>query len=438
MISKRLASAVLFGTILWLTVGCSSVPPAPPHAAPHTAAGEDDDDGWLFDRLTGRTPTDDSRVVQASASEPVGNSYSDRRGYDELVYDDEEEDDSGFDWEDLDPENVYNSAKAALGYGPDEGKARAYFAEGEGLFAEGERLLRQQQKSEATAKFESAAGKFKSAGKRWPDTPLEEDALFKQAESHFFADEYPKAQDSYDNLLKKYDNSQYLGTAAERLFAIGRYWEGLHEKDPSWPVTPNVTDGTRPTFDTLGNALKAYETIRMKDPSGPLADESIMAAAIVHYKKNQFEDAAYYFDLLRKNYTDSKYQKQAHLLGVESKLHIYQGAPYDDTPLVEADEIASQAAIQFGRELGEDFTKLTKIRNDIIEEVAERDYQMGQFYEKKKYYRSARFYYRAILDTHPHTAAAEKARTRLMEIRNEPDVPVNHLQWLTDPFGSKG
>ena len=37
-----------------------------------------------------------------------------------------------------------------------------------------------------------------------------------------------------------------------------------------WPVTPNVTDGTRPMFDTFGYAVQAYERVRTVRSQGPV------------------------------------------------------------------------------------------------------------------------------------------------------------------------
>src|SRR3990172_2006816 len=91
-------------------------------------------------------------------------------------------------------------------------------------------------------KYKEAAGKFATAADRWPDSPLEEDALFLKGESEFFADQYPKAHDTYGGLMKKYSNTRHLDTVVRREFAIGHYWEQLQDAKPTWPVTPNVTD----------------------------------------------------------------------------------------------------------------------------------------------------------------------------------------------------
>ena len=123
----------------------------------------------------------------------------------------EEEKKKGFELSDLAPENVWKNMKKATGYGPDEKIARAAMQEGQTLFRE--------------KKYTEAAAKFATTADRWPDSPLEEDALFLKGESEFFADQYSKAHDTYGGLLKKYVNTRHLDTVAAREFAIGRYWE---------------------------------------------------------------------------------------------------------------------------------------------------------------------------------------------------------------------
>ncbi len=105
-------------------------------------------------------------------------------------------------------------------------------------------------------------------------------------------------------------------------------------------------------FDTFGYAIAAYQNVRMYDPTGPLADDSLMASAVAYFRHGQFEDAAADFDLLRKEYPNSEHQKAAHILGLQAKMRVYQGKYYDPTALNEAGEIADQTLAQFGDQLG--------------------------------------------------------------------------------------
>ena len=402
--------------------GCRGVPPAPAHAQTSAPRGEDEDDeGWLFDRLMGRGGSNSARsapprqpptsgVIPASATEPAT----------PPPVAPAKQEESGFDLEDLDPENVWKNVKKATGFGPDEGKAKRLMEEGNALFRE--------------KKYAEAGGKFKSAAGRWPDSPLEEDGMFMTAECYFFADKYPKAQDAYDNLLKKYDNSRYLDTAVKRLFAIGRFWEQTHDANPHWPVTPNLTDGKRPLFDARGNALKAYETIRLKDPTGPLSDDAVMATANSYFRAGRFEDASFHFDIIRKEYPNSEHQLTAHLLGLQAKRRMYQGSKYDDTPLKDSAEIADQTLKQFHRQLGPERRRVAAMRDQITEQKAERDWDMARYYDDKKCYGAARYYYGLLIKEYPLTKFAQQARQRIEEIRGEPDVPPDNFKWLTGMF----
>jgi outer membrane protein assembly factor BamD (BamD/ComL family) len=325
-------------------------------------------------------------------------------------------------WAKLAPENVYKSIKKATGYGPNETIARADFKAGQDLFRQ--------------KKFSEAADKFKTAADHWPDTPLEEDALFMLAESQFFSDQYPKAHDAYAKLLKKYTNTRHLDWAVRREFAIGRYWEQLDDYQRKWPTTPNLTDKSRPLFDTFGYAVQAYQNVRMYDPAGPLADDSLMATAVAYFRRGQFESAAEDFDLLRREYPNSEFQKYAHILDLQAKMRVYQGKYYDPTALTEAGEIADQTMAQFGAQLGAEQARVVKAKRQILEEKANREFAMAQYYEKQKYYGAARYYYQGLIQAYPTTQRANDAREKLEALKGLPDEPPNRFKWLTDLFPS--
>jgi len=428
---------------LWVALaGCKSVPPIPEHARARGYTTETEGDGWLYRNLTGQEPAPSesgspagagtSEIARTSAEEPVapgaGTSGKDPalqpllepipptgKGY--VV--DEVEEEKGFELSDLAPTTIYKNLKAMAGYGPNEGVARA-------LFQEGQDLYNQKQ-------FAEAAEKFKSAAARWPDSPLEEDALFMLGESYFFADRYPRANDAYGQLLKKYEYTRHLDTTVKRLFAIGRYWEQLSATVSSWEWV-NMMDSTRPVFDTFGYGIKAYDTVRLHDPTGPLADDSIMAAGNAYFVRGRFEEAAYQYDLIRKEYPKSEHQVKAHLLAIQSKVGMYQGPLYEGAPLKEAGEVAQQALTVFGRELGDERTRVVETKNKVNEELAMRDWSIGQYYDRRKYFGAARYYYQAVLEEHPQSEAARLAEARLEEIRGLPDRPPNRFKWLTTLF----
>jgi outer membrane protein assembly factor BamD (BamD/ComL family) len=460
--------------ILALLIGSQSVPFGPivnAYSQEAVSSDSDSEDGWLWSRLFGKKttePTTDKQSVssnQTADSAPVANAQAvaasaqgsrviqDRAvqqtsavrdlsdidrplrassvpdmdgdsldGLEELVGSDDDDllSDTGFDWESLAPENVFKSFQEVIGLGPDVDTAKEAFREGRALYRHKE--------------YHNAAKKFKRAARRWPDSLLEERALFYQAEAHFLADEYSEAHDTIGQLLKKYENSRHLDLAVDRLFRIGCYWEQKSNVEKHWPVTPNFTDSTQPRFDTFGHALKSYEMVALHDPTGPLADDSLMTMANAYFNRNRFEDAAMYYDRIREDYPRSEFQIKAHLLGMKSNEEMYQGAIYDGTPLKEADQVAEQALRQFGRRLGDDYGLVIEARNRFNAKMAERDWSMAQYWEKKGENKAARYYYREVIKQYPSTPVAQAAKQRLTEIADLPDKPANNFRWLTTLF----
>ena len=324
-------------------------------------------------------------------------------------------------WDSIKDSAWVNSAKKLVGRDRNEPKARRLFAEAEKQFEAKE--------------YDEAADNYKAAARHFPDTELEEDALFMLGECYFFGDKYPAASDAYGELLAKYENSRHLDKVVQRQFAVARYWADLQRANPRWVLNPNVIDRTRPTWDTAGNAIKAYESVRMHDPTGPLADDSIMATANEHFLGDKFDDADYFYGLLRSDYPKSEHLMQAYLLGLRSKLRKYKGPRYDSAALAEAERLIDEMLTQFPHELDRDELQRVKQAKVAVEaQLAERDWEMGEFYYKTKHYRAAGYYYESVVKEFPETKFAELARERLVETKDLPPEPPQRLKWLSNLF----
>lgn len=320
--------------------------------------------------------------------------------------------------ESLAPKKVWSDAKKAVGQGPNEQIARQALAEGDDLFRQ--------------KKYVEAAKAYRRAYDRWPDSPLEEEAIFKAGESEFFADRYDYAEDEYGLLVKKFTSTQYLKQITERRFAIARYWEQYYRAKPSFVLMPNLFNRTLPMFDTGGHAIKVYERIRLDDPIGPRADDAVMATANYYFLKGRWDDADYHYGLLRSEFPKSEHQFQAHLLGLRCKLLRYQGPGYDGTQLNEAEDLATQLLTQFPSELADERDRVVQVRADIRAQRALREWEMAEFYAKNSYYGAARHYFTKVVDEYPETKLAEASRGRLDEFKNEPDNPDPPFEWLVN------
>ena len=321
-------------------------------------------------------------------------------------------------WDYFKGDNIKRRWKKMIGHGPNEPISRQAMSDGDTLFRE--------------KKYAAASAKYKVAIDRWPDSVVEEDALWQLAECWFFTDQYPKAEDCYDELVKKYANTRYLDRIAQRQFVIAQYWIALDEKNGYLTIIPNLVDRSRPLFDTRGRAIKAFDHVRINDPRGALADDSIMAQANAHFVDRQWIDADYFYGLLRNEYPDSDFLMQAHLLGLQSKLRAYQGAGYEGGVLDEAELLADQTLVQFPDQLAQDEEeRVLKTRAEIAAQQARRHWSRAEFYATGKHYTSARIYYSLIARDYPKTMLAQQARDKLGILNGVDDVSDNPFPMLT-------
>lgn len=321
----------------------------------------------------------------------------------------------------LDPQVQYQWMKTAVGLGPNEVTAREAYARGITAFQAG--------------KYSAAAEDFALAVDRGVNTSFHQDAMFMLAEAYFFDDRYIKARDAYDALVTKYSNTRYLDTLIEREWNIARYWEKYEDYNPDWALTANAIDKSRPWFDTIGHSIKTYDNIRLNDPTGPRADDAIMATANIYFRRGRYDDADYHYTLLRREYPKSELQFEAHLLGLQAKLRKYQGPDYDGTPMEEADKLVKQIRRQFaGRLSPDERQRLTVVEAQLRQNVAMRDYRMAEHFDGTKRYGSAKMYYARVIQKYPDTDLASKARERIAQIAGEPDEPPKRMAWFVDLF----
>jgi outer membrane protein assembly factor BamD (BamD/ComL family) len=316
------------------------------------------------------------------------------------------------------PKRVGEKFKILSGRGPDEEIARHNYNEADLAFREGN--------------YEEALKRYKVAADRWPDSPLQEDALYMIGESYYQLDRYPRASNSYTKLIKKYENSRYLDMIVKRRFAIGRYWE---QRDKENPVsTFNFKDKSMPFWDTTSNTVAIYESIRMDDPTGPLADDATMATANTLFLKGRWEDAAYHYDLMRTEFPQSEFQAQAILLGMQSKLRSYQGPHYDAKPLQDAKKLGHLLQTQFAAQVPNERENIQQTLRNIDAQLAERDWSLGEFYHTTRHYTAAKYYYNEVVKQYPQSKFADLAKNRIEEVKDKPQDPKNEIEWIASKF----
>ena len=177
----------------------------------------------------------------------------------------------------------------------------------------------------------------------------------------------------------------------------------------TWPVTPNLTDKERPLFDTFGNAIKAYDMMRMQDPRGPLADDSIMATANAYFPRGATKTPPTTTTCSARSTPTASTSSRRTCLGLQSKLRVYQGELYDGVAAGRGRRDRRADAPSSARSWATSSPR-AQTRDAILDQKARRDWAIAQYYDNKKEYGAARIYYQYIIDDYPLTPTAHQAR----------------------------
>jgi outer membrane protein assembly factor BamD (BamD/ComL family) len=326
--------------------------------------------------------------------------------------------------------SINKSVIGAAGYGPNKNIAQQTFDAAEQKFQEASELEGDKRRE----LFAKAAEEFGWAAYRWPDSALQEDSLFKGGEAYFFADEYSNAAGEYEKLLKNYPNSRYRETVSNRRFDIGRYWLEINQKNPHWPIYPNMIDETRPFWDTPGEAMRIFDKLRLEDPTGKLADDAVYATANAHFANGDFITASGDYKALIETYPHSEHQFDAHFMRLQAELYRYQGSDYSADSLDDADKMIRQIKKQFPDEAEKHRTFLNRSYLKARYAKADRLYQRGQYYERQGHNRSARIFYDKVIDEFGDTKFGKEAEDRLVAIKDLPPEPPVRFKWFVDLF----
>jgi outer membrane protein assembly factor BamD (BamD/ComL family) len=283
------------------------------------------------------------------------------------------------------------------------------------------------------AEFRAAAKKYKEAGKNWASSALEQDAFMMTAESYFFAEDYPKAEDYYAKVLKEYPRNRYQDKIDQRRMEIGVYW--LQFKDEFYHV--NLVDNKRPWNDTRKHGVRVLEKMRLDNPIGKRADDVTMQLANTAFERKNWNDALDTYSDLISTYPDSEHQFDAHFLGMKAALLSYQGAEYSAIPLDRAEKLIKQMVRQFPEKAKEEQDMIQDAFKEVRFRRAERLFTQATYRYNKSEARAARIHCQQILTEYSDTPFAEDAKAMMEKTGGMAPEPVQHLAWLADLFPNR-
>jgi len=336
---------------------------------------------------------------------------------------------------DFAPEKLPQTWKKLTGRGPNREIAEQAMTRGRQQYEVAVAAWQQSADAPTTqAQFLGAVTDLQQAADRWPDSTIEEDALFLLGESHFFANEYTKANKAYEKLVELYPATRYMDQVQAHRFAIAKYWLDVAKETPVVSSPVNLTDPKYPLNDWAGHGRRLLDRIRLDDPTGKLADDAAFLLGTALHENHQYFEAAETFADLRNNYPGSRHQFNAHLLEFQSRLAMYDGKYYEGQPLKQAEDVLRLILRRFPNESADLREELTQQAAAIRNMLAEREMAMADYHMSRSENLAARFYLETLIESYPETDVARDARTKLESLAGKPDEPAQVAKWLVDLF----
>ena len=126
--------------------------------------------------------------------------------------------------DDLSPGNLATTWKVRTTYKEDRPAAEAAYNQGQQVYQQAVAALdANPDGTDHLELFQQASNHFRLAAGRFPDSQLEQDALYFEGESYFFSNRYVLANRAFEGLITRYAGTRYLDNAEARRFETVSY-----------------------------------------------------------------------------------------------------------------------------------------------------------------------------------------------------------------------
>lgn len=253
-------------------------------------------------------------------------------------------------------------------------------------------------------KLKEAIGQLRLLLKKFPGSQIAPEAQYRLGVLCEEQGDYFRAFRAYRDLLQKYPQSERMNEAVEREFRIGNlFLSGRRAKLMGLAILPS---GPR--------AIEVFRHIVDAAPYSKYGDKAQFHLALAYKKLNRFEEAIEAFQGVVDQYPSSDLVAQARFQMADTSYLQTVAATRDQRVMDRAGKEIDRFLKEYPDSSVSD--KAAKLRQEIDEKNAEKNYRIGLFYEKENFLDSAFIYYRDVSERYAHTQWGTQAKERLLAL----------------------
>lgn len=260
-------------------------------------------------------------------------------------------------------------------------------------------------------KLDDAAKQFEVILKKHPKSRVAPESQYRLGTIYEESGDLLKAHKAYQNLLKTYPQSERFEEVVEREYGLGMaFLSGEKGKVFGIKIKPS-----------LSTSIEIFKGLVEAAPFSAYGDKAQYQLGIAHLKAGQYDQAVEALQEVVDQYPQSPLVQDARLQMTEAAYAKSQVETRDQSALDEASAQADWYLKKYGTSAEAD--KAAKIRREVDERNAEKNYRIGAYYEKENYLESALIYYRDTAKRYSETLWGQKAADKMRSL----EQPVTYL-----------
>ncbi len=278
------------------------------------------------------------------------------------------------------------------------GDWKAVSAEGEDKYL---LAVAQIKKLVSTGQTEAVGKALAELKKDFPEIAGPDLDAFIEAENLFSEGKFTKAGRGYDKFLAAYPESKLYEAALDRQFAIATAFLAGHKR----PILK--------VFNIKGYAEgeRIMEKIGDRAGDAPIGMKAAVAIAQSLEKREKFAQAYDQWSHISSRWPTGQMGKQALLAMARCKHAAFRGPSYDDSNLISAKSYYEKFRLLYFKDAEE--IDVDKILKQIDEQLAYKQFRIGEYYQKTGNKQSANLYYQMVIDNWPGSSAAKMANEKI-------------------------
>jgi outer membrane protein assembly factor BamD (BamD/ComL family) len=252
-----------------------------------------------------------------------------------------------------------------------------------------------------TGKTEAATKALEKLKKDFPKMVGPDLDAFMRAELLFSQGKFTKAAHAYEKFVVEFPESRLYEAAVDRQFAIATAFLAGQKKS------------VLKVFKMKGYAdgEKIMERIGDRAVGAPIGVRASLAVAESYEDRGRFNEAYLKWSQIHSRWPTGQMGRDAMLAMGRCKHAAYKGPSYDVSALISAKSYYENFRLRYPED-AQDFDINSRVEQ-IDEQLAYKQFRIGQYYQRTGSKQAADFYYRMVLDNWPGSTAAKMAKRNM-------------------------